>query len=315
MRKIRRALYWLGLLVGISILVWQIAQMIATWGASRLPLLSPEFLVAAGLALILLIYLQMLNWQMILYGTGYPLGMLELIRGYTLSLIPRYIPGSVWGFISRGEWLNQTYQIPYQVVTFSSVLEVLVTVVSSLMVIGIFLGFSSDGLTIPIPLHWFLVILLPLFVWLLVDRFVDLLRTRQAKHGAGADLKNIPLRVWLACILIYLLQWVILGISILWIEGAFYSIGDGITLLTPRNLNIATYAFSLAWLAGFLILFVPGGIGVREVILSSLIFSNFSIPLLQASLVSLLSRGIYFLAEITWIAIGLLLDFIAKRQN
>lgn len=316
MRKIRTGIYWFGIMIGISLLVWQLLEVVKTVRSNQLAVLSPGYLAAACFSLILLIYLQMLNWQQILHGLGSRLAMFELLRGYTLSLIPRYIPGSIWGFISRGEWLHQSFRVPYNVVTFSSVLEVLVTVVSSIMVIGFFFGVSNwmaaENRAYFLPL----VLLLPILVWLLMDRFAHLpFKWKRENTQVRFAIKNIPIRYWLGCILIYLVQWVVLGVSILLVNAAFYPDTAGLLFFTPWNLNVATYAFSFAWLVGFAILFVPGGIGIRELILSSLIFSNLQIPFSQAVMIALFSRGLYFLAEIFWIALGLIIDMAVKRQR
>lgn len=308
-RKTRKILYWFGLAIGAGLFAWQLVGVFQSLRSNALVVLSPAALVLAFAALILLIYMQMINWRQILLGSEYPLGMRDLVRGYTLSLLPRYIPGTVWGYISRGEWLYQRFRVPYSVVSFSSVLEVLVTVISSLMVIGYFLVLSNPlALAIRVVLIA-AISLLPVLVWLLVGGFVKLRpQGKLRKFFSANPVKNIPIRNWLACILNFLGQWVLLGITVLLINGAFYPHWDGLMVISPWNLSIATYAFSLAWLAGFIILFVPGGIGVREVMLSMILASSLPVSYPQAVLVAVLSRGLYSIAEIFWILAGLFID-------
>ncbi|HPO59070.1 MAG TPA: hypothetical protein PLV53_09520, partial [Anaerolineaceae bacterium] len=80
---------------------------------------------------------------------------------------------------------------------------------------------------------------------------------------------------------------------------------ESVPALTAGGLLKATFAFSLAWTAGFLILLVPGGLGVRELALSGLLVSLFGLTPAAGALAAILTRLIYSLAEAGWILYGL----------
>src|SRR5512133_3535823 len=121
MRKARKALYWFGLVLGVTLFAWQLIGVFRSLLTNTLPVRSIGSLVASWAALVILVYMQMMNWRLILSGSGHRLNMRGLVRGCTLSFLAGCIPGWVWGDISRGEWMQQTYQVPFNVINFSSI--------------------------------------------------------------------------------------------------------------------------------------------------------------------------------------------------
>jgi uncharacterized membrane protein YbhN (UPF0104 family) len=64
-------------------------------------------------------------------------------------------------------------------------------------------------------------------------------------------------------------------------------------------------ALALAWLAGFLVIVLPAGLGVRESVLALLL--SVSLPEGQAVVVAVLARLWWLCAEAPWIVIGVAL--------
>ena len=83
-------------------------------------------------------------------------------------------------------------------------------------------------------------------------------------------------------------------------------VAQGFGLQNIGNLVDFTFLFGFAWLAGFLVVFVPSGLGIREVVLSNLLTSILGIPAVQASALSVTSRFVISLAELAWILVALL---------
>ena len=56
---------------------------------------------------------------------------------YSLSFLARYIPGSIWGYLSRSEWLLHDYQVSYASSNYGSILEVALAVSTGFCVLGL----------------------------------------------------------------------------------------------------------------------------------------------------------------------------------
>lgn len=302
MSRWKSALYTLGLAAGLLLFAVQIvrgARSVLETGA--LPSL-PALALAQALMLVLL-GLQMWTWQTVMVGLGARLSYREAARGYPLSFIPRYIPGSVWGYLSRGEWLHRGYGVSYSVANLGSIVDILVTLTSSGMVIGLY-GLLAEpqpalrlgGLALLAGLPWAVYA-----AQRAAPRLPFLARWRQ--RFSLDTLEGITLPVWWRCLGIFCLQWLLLGaITLILIAAAA---PESVPALTAGGLLKATFAFSLAWTAGFLILLVPGGLGVRELALSGLLVSLFGLTPAAGALAAILTRLIYSLAEAGWILYGL----------
>ena len=62
-------------------------------------------------------------------------------------------------------------------------------------------------------------------------------------------------------------------------------------------------------------IFVPGGLGIRELALTGLLIANFSPGNEAATLVSISSRLFYSLGELIWLGIGLLLKVASRKPS
>lgn len=92
----------------------------------------------------------------------------------------------------------------------------------------------------------------------------------------------------------YVCTWVLFGASLMAVVAA---IGD-------RGLSLGPSAatFAVAWLFGFLVVFIPGGLGVREGVMTAILA-----PLLGAdtsALVAVLSRVVWWMATATIFLVG-----------
>jgi hypothetical protein len=86
------------------------------------------------------------------------------------------------------------------------------------------------------------------------------------------------------------MTWLMGGVQIAALSSA---LGQDVTLV-----QIATYAgcYALAWIAGFLFMIAPAGVGVREGTLIALLST--SMPLAEATIIALISRVLFTLADI-----------------
>jgi uncharacterized membrane protein YbhN (UPF0104 family) len=98
--------------------------------------------------------------------------------------------------------------------------------------------------------------------------------------------------------LLYLVFWALQGIALVAVAHTFC---DGQTL-TPF---VATAAAAIAWALGFVIIFVPAGLGVREWTLGALLVAFATLQPGQATLLAVTSRLGLIVAEVAVLLFGL----------
>ena len=104
--SLRSRLYWLGLGIGLFFFVGQILRGYQVFSTLTLDVSLLVRLSAAVLAGLVALGLQMAAWRYLMQDLGIKLTWRSIIGGYMLSFLPRYVPGSVWGYLSRSEWLK-----------------------------------------------------------------------------------------------------------------------------------------------------------------------------------------------------------------
>jgi len=295
----RKILYSIGLTLGLALFLRQVWIGYLALSTRETVGLQIGYLFA-GLVCYLLCYLiQMAAWATIMRYLHAPLTAHQVLEGYLLSFLPRYIPGSVWGYFSRNEWLAQR-GVTYSTSTLASVLEVTSLLLTAGSVALVYLATGWLRLTI-LPL-----LALALFLnWWAAPQLLN-------RFGRGRWQVDWQINHFFPYLLLgnalYLLFWVVYGAALLF---TMQGIGGG------GHLDIATGIFtaSLAWTIGFLIIFVPTGLGVREASLVFLLAQYAAIPNWLASSAAVISRLSIIVAELIWLLAGLGLTIKGWRQR
>lgn len=208
--------------------------------------------------------------------TGQLLAFKTAFRIWVLSNLGKYVPGKVWAVAGMVYMLRKEKVASSNAVS-SSILHQAYSIAASGLFAVVILGTEVfSGLT---WISWIaggfvLVIVLypPLFAW-----FVNL-GLRLFRRGP-IEITISPLRA-LGIFLVYLLSWIVYGVS-LWtmLKG-----------LSPTDIGIweGSAAFVAAYLIGFLAVFAPGGLGVREGVLTLLLSTHMDASL--AGVVAVASR-------------------------
>jgi uncharacterized membrane protein YbhN (UPF0104 family) len=266
----------LGLMVWIVLSDYQMVK-------ASLSRVRPEWMmVAIGLNL-LGQGLLAANWHGMLKWCGYPLPMRQLFRIYFLTGVSRYLPGGIWHFGGRIIWLNQL-SVPLKASTRTVVAEQIsvlwVALVSSMFFV-FSKGLSSLLLQALLGLMCFL---------LLIAASVILTWTFKAADCEDRSHKIQSFKQ----ITLYFAFWLCYGISIYTLIIALdYPIQQ------IESFKIIGYA-SLSWAVGYLIIFVPGGLGVREGVLTVLLSALLPFPI--AGTIALLARLVSTIPELIWAA-------------
>lgn len=224
-----------------------------------------------------------------------PLTTPAVVEGYALSFLPRYIPGSVWGYLSRNEWLAQTHQVGYSVSTTASLLEAAMLLVTA-AALGTLYWLPTQ---LDLPLIEFAIATLAMIGSWLVWRYLPWLAMRLLRQDVTTNTQHPQtLNLWGATTLLYLCFWLLQG-------GALIAIAATLCGAFTFGLFAASAAFAVAWGIGFLIIFVPAGVGVREWTLGALLVAFAAIQPGQATLLAVISRLGLIVAELVVLAIGL----------
>src|SRR6516162_1643522 len=233
----------------------------AQWGQvsrsiDRMGLLT----VALALVSVLLgLLMSMQAWRALLAGLGSPLPVPGAARVVFLGQLGKYLPGSVWPILAQME-LGTTYRVPRHRSASVAVLAMLLSLLTGLLIAAVTLPFAADST----PYLWVFIVV-PVLVACLHPRVLNPLLDRMLKLARKPGLEQ-PLsgRALATALFWCFVAWLFNGLQIWLLTSRF-----GAPLGTAALLAVGGFAF--AWSVGFLVIFAPAGVGVREVLLVTLL--------------------------------------------
>ncbi|MGH7179804.1 MAG: lysylphosphatidylglycerol synthase transmembrane domain-containing protein [Tepidisphaeraceae bacterium] len=219
-----------------------------------------RFVVASFMFALFLFVFRAVSWRRILKGFGHRLPVAAATRIWSTSELARYLPGAIWQVVGR-VYLCKPYGISGSIVSTSQILELCVFLLANVIVTGcglLYFGAKIDPQARP----WLItaLALIPLMSLLLHPKvFYGLANRVLARLGKPAIVTRLRGRK-----LVALLGWMIVGL--LWQSLAVYVIVAPVLGLKIDWWWMVASAYCLAWCAGFLAIWAPGGIGVRELV-------------------------------------------------
>lgn len=240
-----------------ALVVWFVGKAIVEqWHEARSVgfALAPRWeRIVAGSALVLGAYAVLIEaWRRVVTGWGSHLRYRDAARIWFISNLGRYVPGKVWQLTAMAV-LAERVGVSRYAAAGSALLVNLANIVAGIGVVA----FTAAGL-LGHPVLWVggagtLVVLLALTPRLLPA----LARLYGRLRGRPTDVPVMPAGpIWLAAALSGA-AWGIYGV-------AFMLFSQGIVPGTAGDLGAWIAAFTASYLAGYLFLPAPGGIGVRE---------------------------------------------------
>jgi uncharacterized membrane protein YbhN (UPF0104 family) len=222
------------------------------WGASPPALVLSALLLAMGLAL------NPAGWVLIARELGARGSRRSMIAAWFASQLGRYAPGKVWLFAGRIGYLRAE-GLSLARSTAASAWELLCSFASVGLVAGPIVLLSRTG---SIPAGARAAIAVAAGSLLLLPLLHPVQRLAFRLKGSG-DYVAISVSTTARAGAAYAVIWLLRGFSLwLWLQGM------GI----PSNgLPACLAAAPLAWLAGYIVIVVPGGIGVREAVTGALV--------------------------------------------
>jgi len=254
---------------------------------------DPWFLAFSFAATSVWFFVRAWVWRRIAHQFGTAIPYPECVRIFALAELSRYVPGTVWQYLSR-IYLAGRWGLPAAAAITASLMDVLLLALAAA----------------------------PLVLWHIAEVFPLMERAQRILFGvfpfaAIALLQPAVLNALARVLLPRLRQpylpirfgfWELFG---LWASylGLWISFGSGFALfarsLAPVGVSqglelMSNYAIS--WLTGLLTPFTPGGLVVREAILGLLL--GRMLPLGTALVVAVLSRLWLITLELFWAAVA-----------
>ena len=258
-----------GLAITAALLFYIIRPVVRDWSAIE-PFLNRvrpiSFLAAVIIFASFLFVFRVTSWWMILRGLGHVVPLAPATRIWSTSELARYLPGVIWQVMGR-IYLLRPYGVPGSVCSTSQVLELIVFLLANIIVaVGCLLWFGFKH--VHGDARWWLVGLmglLPLLTLLLHPKIFYALMNRIIRQFKRPALEaRVP-----GVTLMLLLLWNILGVTIM--SLAIWMIVSGPLELPITKWWVVAGAYCLAWCAGFLAIWAPGGLGVREVVFMTIV--------------------------------------------
>ena len=251
-----RVLQWL---LGIAIVGFAVRSLVRNWDELRAqPLewsIEPGWLLLSALLVWLMYGLLIAAWRMMLTAWGRGLGFWSAARIWTVSSLGKYVPGKVWAVAGMAVMAQQAGVGAVPATGSAIILQVLA--IGSGAAVAALTGWSSLRAAYPgaqtglAALLAISVVAAGILLWPSSVRRV--LRVAVPDAAAAAP----PAGAVLFGIAANTIAWLGYGLA-LWLLARGLLPGAG---LSPLR---AIAVFTASYLAGFLALFAPGGIGVRE---------------------------------------------------
>lgn len=253
-----------GILVTLAIFFWILRPVYRRWDQVKDRVAHTNWglvLVASVMFAAFLFGFRVLSWRRILSGLGHRLPVAPTTRIWSSSELARYLPGVIWQVVGR-VYLVRPYGVSGTVCSTSQILELTIFLLANaLLAVGCLTWFGVKQLH-QTAQTWLLsvALLAPILLTLVHPKvFYGITNVILRKMGKEPVETKLRFRVLLG-----LLGWAMLGL--LWQSMAIWIITYGPLKLEFTKWWVVGGAYCLAWCAGFLAFWAPGGLGVRELV-------------------------------------------------
>ncbi len=266
----KQSLPWIKRGVGVAItgaiFAWMLRPVYRQWDVvrDRAGEIDPlAFGAAIAMFTLFLLVFRAMAWWRIVLGFGHRLPIPATLRIWTTSELARYIPGAIWQVVGR-VYLVKPYGVSGSVCSTTQILEITTFLLANIIVAVLCLLYYFARLD-PYAKPWFIALmaLVPLLGVVLHPkifyRVVNKVLVRLGKPPIVQRLRG----KWLVGILV----WSVIGL--LWQSLAVWLVTRDLLELDLAKWWVVAGSYCLAWCAGFLAIWAPGGIGVRELVFMS----------------------------------------------
>ncbi|WP_366923781.1 flippase-like domain-containing protein [Metallumcola ferriviriculae] len=265
---------------GVLILLFIGKSLYSNWAQIKGLAITMDYslLILSLFLYIFYLFLDGIGWNFILHALNVKLRYRDSITIFYLSQMARYLPGGVINIFGR-VYLAQKKNISKTHSGASIVLEMFMKVFSAFVLSLFFLGHLYREW-----LWGFLVLLLVIFLVFFDLRLLNYLLNVFSNKFGNKFVFSLQRKTFLGILFYYISSWFIFGMAFKVFCNSLGIYGKSLVLVS---------VFPASWIAGFLSP-IPGGIGVREGVLSY--FLSFYFDKQLAYIMALLSR--------VWLIVG-----------
>ncbi|MHB8051357.1 MAG: lysylphosphatidylglycerol synthase domain-containing protein [Coriobacteriia bacterium] len=247
--------------------------LLATTPDERLTVSLGPLLASAALLLVYYIAFAQ-GMVLILRAMGATIRLRDAFALNFISNLGKYLPGGVWPILGRYA-LASRFGVSAEHAVMSTVFENLLSVVAGTIVVLVAIGpAAADAMNVS-P---YLLVLVAAGILACLHPVVFGRLSRVALRLLKSDVREVslPVAAMLRVVVHYALTWCLGGIAFAVFVGSI-TVGD------PGTLSLYIGAFAAASIGGLLVLFAPGGIGVREAILAGLLAPSYPLAVAVAT--------------------------------
>ena len=279
MKGWKKYLQWIFIILIIGFVLY---TLYINWGEIK----AYDFEISWGYFILSYVFLFMhfvliaLAWGLLLRALQKPgVPLLQALRIRTISDFARFLPGKFW-FVMYRIHLCKKYNLSSAMIAVSTMIEEFLNIFSTILLfVCVFLIVTHDPLT---NYAFYILLFLPILFCLLHPHIFQWFIKLAAKLFKKEYVKSkIKYSYLLSLLTVFFLAWIILGFG-------FYLMSYAVSPIEFELFLPLTGVFAISWAAGFLVIVLPGGLGLREAVLGFLL--AFFVPVPIAILLSLLSR-------------------------
>ncbi|HDL04061.1 MAG TPA: flippase-like domain-containing protein [candidate division Zixibacteria bacterium] len=241
------------------------------------------------------------GWRTILHGFGHHVKLHESFRVVYLANLGRYIPGKVWQVIGM-VGLAREVNVPAKTSLASFALVQAYALPASFLLVLMLLG----GFDMPASLvvysnivYIFMAVVFLLFLILFIwpagldwalNKILKLFRQESISYKPSFQ-NRIAIFIW------YIITWLLFGFS-------FHFFLKALIAQPPLSASFTTGAYIAAYNLGYIAIISPGGLGVREGVMTLLLAGSLGQPI--AASIALIHRVLITIAEAVMSLLALL---------
>ena len=292
---------WLERLIGVGILAFSLVflfiALVRGWAQLEPHLRDISFipLVAGQFFIVIALLLGIVMWGVIQQAVGLGLGWQECVVIHLASNVTKYAPGYAWQYLGKA-YIGRKRGGSSRQVVFMVLTELVLLIIGGIFITALW-GLLSDQ-------HWHFSPVRMRWVWLLSGVFASLAAVGwnvliPGLANGGDRLVRYPRLLWWALV-VGMVGWFMFAIAAWFMSRSLYPVSlstfpqHGVALVTSVVVGIA-------------IIVVPGGLGVREALLATLLTGV--LPFTLGVVVGMLLR----ISIVFWELVGFGLAFHLNR--
>ncbi|UCF70140.1 MAG: flippase-like domain-containing protein [candidate division WOR-3 bacterium] len=291
----------LAVVVVFVIFYFLITYLINNW--QKIPFASLQFNITnllLSFALLLVNFLLFIQgWKYIILRLGSKITFRTAFWIISLSQVAKYVPGGIWFALGRA-YLGKAEKLGAGTIAVSVIIETGMTFLACILLLFLSVIFSRQLLHIN---TWFIVPLFIIFLILIQPSILNRLMNTALKI-----FKRPAINLDMSYLQLLELSAYFIGFLIAQLIGFFFLVNSIYPTGMSKIFELSA-AYLLSWMAGFVVIFAPGGLGVREGVMTILLSSILPPPLAIA--ISFLARVWLTVFEIAVFLAGL----IARRSS